>query len=151
MFRFIYVLHLINSNYVYLSWTVIIYNKLYKRGKIFLHILFCIPIILYIFIISAILHYRTFRNNKKQNLKNQHAVCNGCIIILVLLAGFAAFVSHLYANPPVANLYTLHSWIGVVTILMFLSQVRLVFIVCIYYLHTITRGSKTVYTFFTPF
>ncbi|VVC39777.1 Hypothetical protein CINCED_3A013070 [Cinara cedri] len=71
---------------------------------------------------NSILHYRTFRHKNKRDLKNQHAIIHGCIIILILLAGWASFASHLYNNPPIPNLYTLHSWLGVVTILMFLSQ-----------------------------
>jgi len=76
-----------------------------------------------LFFFLAILHYRTFRSLKKRDLKNQHAIIHGCIIVLVLLGGWASFASHLYSNPPTPNLYTLHSWVGVVTISMFLSQV----------------------------
>lgn len=73
----------------------------------------------------AILHYRTFQNNTKQKLKKQHAFIHCCILILIVVAVFAAFVSHQYATPPIPNLYSLHSWLGVVTITMFLSQVSL--------------------------
>lgn len=76
-----------------------------------------------IVLVLAILHYRTFPNKNKRDLKNQHAIIHGCIIILILLAGWASFASHLYNNPPIPNLYSLHSWLGVVTISMFLSQV----------------------------
>lgn len=71
---------------------------------------------------NSILHYRTFPNNPKQKLKNQHALIHGCILILIVLAGFAAFVSHQYAKPQIPHLYSLHSWLGVITIIMFLSQ-----------------------------
>lgn len=74
--------------------------------------------------VLAILHYRTFRNLKKRDLKNQHAIIHGCIIILILFGGWASFASHLYSNPPIPNLYSLHSWLGVITILLFLSQVK---------------------------
>lgn len=83
-----------------------------------------------IFFFLAILHYRTFRNNRKRDLKNQHAIIHGCIIILVSLAGWAAYASHIYSDPPIPNFYSLHSWLGVLTILMFLSQVsRLLLII----------------------
>jgi len=72
---------------------------------------------------SAILHYRTFQNTTKRKLKNQHALIHGCILVLIVLAGFAVFVSHQFANPPIPHLYSLHSWIGVITIVMFLAQV----------------------------
>ncbi|XP_001950854.1 cytochrome b561 [Acyrthosiphon pisum] len=71
---------------------------------------------------NSILHYRTFQNNTKRKLKNQHALIHGCILILIVIAGFAAFVSHQYAKPPIPHLYSLHSWLGVLTIVMFLSQ-----------------------------
>lgn len=73
--------------------------------------------------ILAILHYRSFRNRNKRDLKNQHAIIHGIIIVLISIAGWASFASHLYSDPPIPNLYSLHSWLGVVTILMFLSQV----------------------------
>jgi len=71
---------------------------------------------------NAILHYRTFRDSKKQDLKNQHSIIHGCILIIVLLAAFAALASHLFAKPPIPNFYSLHSWLGVVTVVLFLSQ-----------------------------
>lgn len=74
---------------------------------------------------SAILHYRTFQNNTKRKLKNQHALIHGCILILIVLAGFAVFVSHQFASPPIPHLYSLHSWVGVTTVVMFLAQVNL--------------------------
>lgn len=69
------------------------------------------------------LHYRTFRNQRKIDLKNQHAIIHGCVLILVSLAGWASFASHIYSIPSIPNLYSLHSWLGVLTITMFLSQV----------------------------
>lgn len=77
----------------------------------------------FVYSVLAILQYRTFRDSKKQNLKNQHAIIHGCVLIFVLLAATAALASHLFASPPTPNFYTLHSWIGVITVVMFLSQV----------------------------
>lgn len=74
------------------------------------------------------LHYRTFRNQRKSDLKNQHAIIHGIVLIFVLLAGWASFASHIYSIPSIPNLYSLHSWLGVLTISMFLSQVSEIFI-----------------------
>ncbi|XP_022174649.1 cytochrome b561-like [Myzus persicae] len=71
---------------------------------------------------NSILHYRSFQNNTKRKLKNQHALIHGCILILILIAAFAAFVSHQYAKPQIPHLYSLHSWLGVMTVVLFLSQ-----------------------------
>jgi len=71
---------------------------------------------------NSILHYRSFRNNNKQILKNQHAIIHGLILILILLAGCAALISHVYASPPIPNFYSLHSWVGILTIVLFLYQ-----------------------------
>jgi len=56
-------------------------------------------------------------------LKNQHAIIHGVIIILISLAGLASYASHIYNDPPIPNFYSLHSWLGIVTTLMFFSQV----------------------------
>jgi len=56
-------------------------------------------------------------------LKNQHAIIHGVIIILISLAGSASYASHIYNDPPIQNFYSLHSWLGIVTTLMFFSQV----------------------------
>jgi len=77
-----------------------------------------------VYFILAILHYRTFQNNTKRKLKTQHAIIHCCILILIVFAGLAAFVSHQYAKPQIPHLYSLHSWLGVITIVMFLSQVN---------------------------
>lgn len=71
----------------------------------------------------AILHYRTFRNLKKRDLKNHHAIIHGCVIILITLGGWSSYASHIYSDPPIPNFYSLHSWLGIITIAMFLSQV----------------------------
>ncbi|KAL4113101.1 hypothetical protein QTP88_016787 [Uroleucon formosanum] len=91
---------------------------------------------------NSILHYRTFQNNTKQKLKKQHAFIHCCILILIVVAVFAAFVSHQYATPPIPNLYSLHSWLGVVTITMFLSQLIIGFW-CFLYPGVATRHRAT--------
>jgi len=108
------------------------YSNLLHLNMIF----YCFIYIVYL--ILAILHYRTFPNNTKQKLKNQHALIHGCILILIVIAGFAAFVSHQYSKPQIPHLYSLHSWLGVITIIMFLSQVSLPDIYTIHNIHNIT-------------
>ncbi|XP_050434682.1 transmembrane ascorbate-dependent reductase CYB561-like isoform X2 [Adelges cooleyi] len=71
---------------------------------------------------TSILHFRTFRNEKKNTLKYQHAIIHGFIIVLVLFGSWSAIASHLYASPPIPNFYSLHSWMGILTMLMFISQ-----------------------------
>jgi len=78
--------------------------------------------------ISAILHYRSFRNLTKRELKNQHAIIHCCIIVIIIFGGIAAFASHMLSNPPIPHLYTLHSWIGLLTIILFLFEVSKIFI-----------------------
>jgi len=76
--------------------------------------------------VLAILHYRSFRDTKR-NLKNQHAIFFGCIIIIITVAGIATLDSKrfrpLFTNPAIPNLYTLHSWLGIITMAMLLLQV----------------------------
>lgn len=81
---------------------------------------------------NSILHYRSFKNLTKQELKNQHVIIHCCIIVLVLLAGSAAFASHMYNKPPIPHLYSLHSWLGVLTITLFLTEFAVGFVSFLY-------------------
>lgn len=72
---------------------------------------------------TAILHFRTFRNCKKQQLKLQHAIIHGCIVVLLVLDAVAALASHLLMNPPEPNFYSLHSWMGISTIVLYMILV----------------------------
>lgn len=76
-----------------------------------------------IFIYSqSMLVYRSGRNTKKKALKLWHAFLHALAFILSVIALKAAFDSHNYAIPPKANLYTLHSWIGLLTVILFAYQ-----------------------------
>lgn len=72
---------------------------------------------------SAIILYRGLRYARKKNLKLSHASLFGIIIIFLILASIAVFNSHNLADPPIPNLYSLHSWVGLSAIIMFLCQV----------------------------
>lgn len=73
---------------------------------------------------SAILLYRGFRFYRKRNLKLSHASMFGTIFFLMLIAGWAVYDSHVLANPPIANFYSLHSWVGILAVVVFMCQVR---------------------------
>lgn len=68
--------------------------------------------------------YRTGRNLEKLTLKRLHALLHFVAFILSVIGLKAVFDSHNYANPPTANLYTLHSWIGLITVILFAAQAR---------------------------
>lgn len=95
--------------------------------------------------VSAILHYRSFQNNLKQKLKNQHAFIHCIVLILILVAGYAAFVSHVYARPQIPNFYSLHSWLGAFTVVMFLIQVNLIQIYVLVYQNHILYNIHALY------
>lgn len=72
----------------------------------------------------AILIYRGLRYSRKRTLKITHASIFGSIMILVIFASWAVYDSHILASPPIPNLYSLHSWIGLTAILLFILQVH---------------------------
>lgn len=74
------------------------------------------------FSFSAILVYRGFRNNRKRTLKITHACIHGAAFLFTVIALIAVFDSHNLANPPIPNMYSLHSWIGLSAVILFAMQ-----------------------------
>ncbi|XP_055608002.1 transmembrane ascorbate-dependent reductase CYB561 isoform X2 [Uranotaenia lowii] len=68
---------------------------------------------------NSILVYRGFRYARKKPLKITHAVIHGLAFVFTVVALVAAFDSHNLAQPPIPNMYTLHSWIGMAAVVIF--------------------------------
>ena len=73
-------------------------------------------------IILAILAYRVFRDVKKIRVKILHGSLLALSLIFASLGLKAVFDNHNLANPPKANLYSLHSWIGLTAVTFFGMQ-----------------------------
>jgi len=58
-------------------------------------------------------------DNHKLLLKCGHAAIMMITFVVMVIGLQAAFDSHNYANPPKPNMYTLHSWIGLMAALLF--------------------------------
>lgn len=71
----------------------------------------------------AMLLYRAARGTKKRALKLGHAFIHFLVFIFTVIALQAVFDSHNLANPPIPNLYSLHSWVGLTTVILFACQV----------------------------
>lgn len=71
---------------------------------------------------TAILVYRGLRTLRKKTLKWTHAIVHMVIFILTVLALQAVFDSHNLSNPPKANMYSLHSWLGIGAVVIFSMQ-----------------------------
>lgn len=94
---------------------------LYAQGELYCIICY-LDKITYMFF-TAILIYRAARYTLKRPLKLIHAIIHIIVFIIVVLALKAVFDSHNYAKTPIPNMYSLHSWIGLVAVILFSCQV----------------------------
>lgn len=67
--------------------------------------------------------YRTQRNARKRRLKLIHGGIMLSVIVLVVIALVAVFDSHNLVKEPIPNMYSLHSWIGLTSVILFCCQV----------------------------
>ena len=72
---------------------------------------------------TGILAYRIFRHERKKKLKLVHAGIMLGAFLFTVIALKAVFDSHNLAEDPIPNLYSLHSWIGIITVVLFTMQV----------------------------
>lgn len=70
--------------------------------------------------------YRMGRDVHKRKLKLAHAILHGVIFLFALIGAVAVYDFHNLSTPPKPNLYTLHSWIGLTTTLLFGCQVLII-------------------------
>lgn len=82
---------------------------------------------------NSILIYRSLRNLRKKQLKLIHAGIHFSVLILIIIAQIAVFDSHNFAKPnPIPNLYSLHSWVGLTAIIIFVLQWIIGFLAFLY-------------------
>ena len=70
---------------------------------------------------SGILTYRLFKDGPKPILKIVHAVIMISVFILTVIALIAVFDFHNLKSIP--NMYSVHSWMGILTVILFSFQV----------------------------
>ncbi|XP_043280341.1 transmembrane ascorbate-dependent reductase CYB561-like isoform X2 [Venturia canescens] len=71
---------------------------------------------------NGMLIYRTRRNMRKRNLKLIHGGIMILVILLTTIALIAVFDSHNLNDKPIPNMYTLHSWVGLTSVILFCCQ-----------------------------
>ncbi|GFS44333.1 putative cytochrome b561 [Trichonephila inaurata madagascariensis] len=81
---------------------------------------------------NGLLMYRILYFKAKLTLKFLHAITMFITFVLAVISLKCAFDSHDFRTPPIPNLYSLHSWIGLGTIILFSFQFFLGFISFLY-------------------
>ncbi|NWZ68309.1 CY561 protein, partial [Acrocephalus arundinaceus] len=71
---------------------------------------------------DALLVYRVFRHEAKRSTKALHALLHGLALLIALVGIIAVFESHRSKGIP--DMYSLHSWCGMATFVLYLLQVR---------------------------
>jgi len=72
---------------------------------------------------NSILVYRALRTIRKKTLKLIHAGIHLTVIVLTGIAFLAVLDSHNLNTPaPIPNFYSLHSWLGITTVLIYFLQ-----------------------------
>ncbi|NWZ93968.1 CY561 protein, partial [Nesospiza acunhae] len=71
---------------------------------------------------DALLVYRVFRHEAKRSTKALHALLHGLALVIALVGIIAVFESHRAKGIP--DMYSLHSWCGMATFVLYLLQVR---------------------------
>ncbi|XP_012251765.2 transmembrane ascorbate-dependent reductase CYB561-like isoform X2 [Athalia rosae] len=71
---------------------------------------------------NGMLIYRTQRNVRKRRLKLIHGGIMMFSLLFTIIGLIAVFDSHNLATPPIPNMYSLHSWVGLTSVLLFCCQ-----------------------------
>lgn len=75
---------------------------------------------------NGILTFRAFRNLHKNSLKLVHTSINSVALVFIVVGAVAVLANHLESN--LGNFYSLHSWVGLVAVVLYLCQAVIGFI-----------------------
>ncbi|XP_022246801.1 putative cytochrome b561 isoform X3 [Limulus polyphemus] len=95
---------------------------------------------------NAILVFRALPGKKKTTLKILHVMLHTLSLVCVIVGLKSVFDSRNLPAKPISNLYSLHSWLGLLSVILYILQVRLISLRATRKISLMMKNSKSIFS-----